>query len=523
MTFRDTGEETGDGLMPATFCSFFAICFHANRPLCYVSPCVAYIHLMNQYYPVQDSFDFKGEANSQAAEDLQCIAQDATAAGMTIGEYFEAHPEKRPDWLSRIYYGEYAKQYGMPITQEDTWALDTLRPEEENLAAINELLAENGLPPLKSVDWSVVADALLANITENGIMKLYEPGQPLWSGESDLSESPDEPAMRDFLNAVLTHEQLAGLAEIDNDVRRLLTDEQRQRIDAGENIYVIISELDPINQALINQLSQNVRKKLGPQLTDLLFLSSGLLYGEDLDTRLAILQRIKDKEGIITYEDLVEIGVYADGESKSWGQEYADLLEYGYQKNCEGTSLDELDRQYRAQQQMQMTMMVAMAAAPLLDWVFNGPSNISLDPKRHLEGIELEGWNIKGPPSYSVPREVEGETSDPAAGTGEEVIYNANGDLTLRSQRRPAFDGMMNDGFEIDGNQYILNEHAYNSLFKSGRKDIMPADIYDALKVQPVPGNAGSVEYVNPTTGTSVFVNPATNEIVGIWPAGFLK
>lgn len=82
---------------------------------------------------------------------------------------------------------------------------------------------------------------------------------------------------------------------------------------------------------------------------------------------------------------------------------------------------------------------------------------------------------------------------------------------------------MMKDGFEIDGNQYKLNEHAYNSLFKSGRKDIMPADIYDALKAQPLPGNAGSVEYVNPATGTSVFVNSAANEVVGIWPAGFLK
>lgn len=69
----------------------------------------------------------------------------------------------------------------------------------------------------------------------------------------------------------------------------------------------------------------------------------------------------------------------------------------------------------------------------------------------------------------------------------------------------------------------ILNEHAYNSLFKPGRKDIMPADIYDALKAEPVPGNAGSMEYINPATGTSVFVNPITNEVVGIWPAGFLQ
>ena len=82
---------------------------------------------------------------------------------------------------------------------------------------------------------------------------------------------------------------------------------------------------------------------------------------------------------------------------------------------------------------------------------------------------------------------------------------------------------MLNDGFEVNGDQYKLNEHAYNSLFKSGRKDIMPADINGALKAKPIPGNPGSVQYINPITGTTVFVNPESNEIVGIWPAGFGK
>ena len=90
-------------------------------------------------------------------------------------------------------------------------------------------------------------------------------------------------------------------------------------------------------------------------------------------------------------------------------------------------------------------------------------------------------------------------------------MYNANGDPVLRATRRPGFDNMRNNGVDINGINYKLSEHAYNSLFKSGRKDIMPADIHDALNAKPVPGAPGSVKYVNPITGTKVFVNPTTN------------
>jgi hypothetical protein len=126
---------------------------------------------------------------------------------------------------------------------------------------------------------------------------------------------------------------------------------------------------------------------------------------------------------------------------------------------------------------------------------------------------EPEGIDISGESGIVFDRDTEG--------AGDKAIYSANGDPTLRSTRRPAFDRMYNDGFVVNGDRYRLNEHAYNSLFKSGRKDIMPADINDALKVKPIPGNPGSVQYINPITGTTVFVNPVTNEIVGIWPAEF--
>ena len=73
-----------------------------------------------------------------------------------------------------------------------------------------------------------------------------------------------------------------------------------------------------------------------------------------------------------------------------------------------------------------MTMLFAMAAAPLLDWMFNGSPNITLDPKRRLEGIELEGWNIKGPPSYIKPPEGVGGLEQ-QAGAGETTLLDWTG------------------------------------------------------------------------------------------------
>ncbi|MGX7201343.1 hypothetical protein BCR22_02100 [Enterococcus plantarum] len=107
---------------------------------------------------------------------------------------------------------------------------------------------------------------------------------------------------------------------------------------------------------------------------------------------------------------------------------------------------------------------------------------------------------------------------DVGKASGVKKIYSANGNPDLRALRRPQFDEVLKNGFP-DGTK--LNQHAYNSLFKSGRKDIMIDDIIDALKTKPLSADPGSVKYVNPKTGTSIFVNPETNTVVGIWPQKF--
>ena len=106
---------------------------------------------------------------------------------------------------------------------------------------------------------------------------------------------------------------------------------------------------------------------------------------------------------------------------------------------------------------------------------------------------------------------------------GKGPVYNAGGIPELRGIRRPNFDLILQSGLEIDGKSYTLNQHVYNRLFKSGRKDIMPADITEALRSTPIPVNENSIKFVNPITGTRVYVNPKTMDIVGVQPRKFIE
>ncbi len=190
----------------------------------------------------------------------------------------------------------------------------------------------------------------------------------------------------DVLSAVMTPEQLADLWEINNEVLSLLTPEQRKKVNDKEDILLIISELDPAKQEQITQLAQNVFSSLNDQQKlDVMFLGSGMLDGEDLATRLAILNHLKDNDGEITYDDLVDIGVYApgtlaDGGIIRWLQNldyggpahFGELLEKEHQLNGFGTSFGQLDKEYRMQQAEQRTLLLAMAAAPIINRLLSG-------------------------------------------------------------------------------------------------------------------------------------------------------
>ncbi len=118
----------------------------------------------------------------------------------------------------------------------------------------------------------------------------------------------------DLLSAVMAPERLQTLQEINDQFWNLLTDEEKQKIDNGMSIFLIIPTLDQERQQKIVQWEQTFLSSLDEQQkNDLMFLGSGLLDGRDLETRQAILGRLKENDGAITYEDLVDIGVFEPG------------------------------------------------------------------------------------------------------------------------------------------------------------------------------------------------------------------
>ena len=90
-------------------------------------------------------------------------------------------------------------------------------------------------------------------------------------------EGVEKVSARSLLSSVMTSEQLGHMQEINNDVLKKLTGEQRERIYNGENIFTIIDGLNPSLQKTIENLSKNVFSSLShQQKTDLLFKHRGV-------------------------------------------------------------------------------------------------------------------------------------------------------------------------------------------------------------------------------------------------------
>ena len=233
---------------------------------------------------------------------------------------------------------------------------------------------------LQSVDPASDQQELLAKDDDRDIMET-----------ADVQEEDVTPG--NLFMTVMTPEQLASLVDINSEVLGMLTEEQKQRINDGENPFLILGELDIDRQDEIERLSQTVLASLNnQQKTDLMFLGSGMLQGIDLETRQAILQHLKEDNGAITYDDLVDMGVYApgtlaEGGFRRWLQNldyggpahFGDLVSEEYHLNNFGTSFAHLDQEARLQRGAEMTMLLAMTAAPLIDYLAYGPSMESLN------------------------------------------------------------------------------------------------------------------------------------------------
>ena len=322
----------------------------------------------------------------------------------------------------------------------------------KSLQAINDLRNGNDQLPLESVDLASDQFSHLANKNGSGIIKEDEPqlesdaaivsqdkgSRPFRalaaSGtvtdvgfanenqdvkESDEEDTVKEPGIDDLLNAVMTPEQLEYLADVNNEALGFFTNEQRQRALAGENFGEIFDELDLGKQDQMNQLSQKVLAELATrQKSDLLFLGSGPFAGIDLKTRQAILQHLNENGGKITYDDLVDLGVYepgtlAEGGFKRWLQDldmgggpahFADLLAEEYTLSDFETSFAKLDQEQRNQRGAEMTMLFAMIAAPIIDRALYGPSNQIFGNNR-FDNLERQGTtgNFTGSKGYTSP------------------------------------------------------------------------------------------------------------------------
>ena len=188
-------------------------------------------------------------------------------------------------------------------------------------------------------------------------------------GEEDEVVTAEE-----ILPFVLTDEQLGALEEVYEEILGLLDEGQRARVLRGENLSLILLELAPWERERIEALSAGVVETLSrEQLTALMFLSSEVLEGIGLAERVEIWEHLRDNGGEISFDDLVEIGIYegdelADGGFWRWLQgldlgggpaNFAGMLEVEYELNSYGTSFAMLDEEQRRERGAQMVVMLA--------------------------------------------------------------------------------------------------------------------------------------------------------------------
>ncbi len=326
----------------------------------------------------------------------------------------------------------------------------------------------------------------------------------------------------DLLLSVMEPEQLERLSKLNDQVLGTLNDRQKQQIASGEaNLGSIFDQLSFDQQEQINQLSQSLMSALSPeQKTDLLFLSSGMLNGYDLQKRKAILWHLKENDGTISYGDLVRMGVYQPGDLAEDGFErwlqnmdiggpahLHELLEEEYKLNNLDTSFAKLDQEDRQRRSAQQTMLFAMAAAPVIDRVLYGPGSIAFGNNVY-DNIERYGTqgNFKGlvPTEKGVRLGPEffGKTADPSLqfGATPKKVGESAGD-----GGKPDTDGIIRDGSQLENGRlkpnisYQSGEHNYvyrtneNGLIANARTDGLQIKTHSG-RLNHNPNTYGKVE-----------------------------
>jgi hypothetical protein len=254
----------------------------------------------------------------------------------------------------------------------------------------------------------------LANVHDNGIMETKSGG-----GSGSISEEEKSATPGELLTAVMTPEQLAGLPSYKEIVFSMLAEEQKQRANNGEDLFSIFDELGSGKQQQIEQMAQGIYDSLtSQQRKDLIFLGSSYAFaGESLDTRMKVLRWKEENQKEITYEDLVKMGFYTQGEMEDAGREWASLINAEYdQVYHKDTSIAMLDLEQGLQQGMERSMLFAMMAAPIIDRALYGPSD-QIFANNIYDNLERQGTaeNSKGSMGY-IPPTMEENPGEPAMG-----------------------------------------------------------------------------------------------------------
>lgn len=97
------------------------------------------------------------------------------------------------------------------------------------------------------------------------------------------------------------------------------------------------------------------------------------------------------------------------------------------------------------------------------------------------------------------------------AGRTDARFWGDDGRLARHAPRRSGAVGEQRFG---------INDHLINSVRNSGRRQVTPEDLNDALRQHAAPASQGSRSYTNPGTGSRFFVNDS-DEMVGVYPKGF--
>jgi len=169
----------------------------------------------------------------------------------------------------------------------------------------------------------------------------------------------------------------------------IFTDAQRQAVRQGANVSDILASLSAHQQqAIIEQGKRALSDLDAGQAADLNFLGSYVFGGVDLDTRLAILARLRQNDGILSASDLSGL-IEDDGFNDLDG--FASWLTQEYDFTRKGSSVAAVNEVMQKQQTAELIGLLAFAGGLLTEELMTGSFRSSGGTNN--KDIKPPGWD----------------------------------------------------------------------------------------------------------------------------------